>query len=1260
MDVGEAAHIRGARPGSARFDPAMTDEERAAITNGIWLCRSCAKLIDDNEDAYDVPLLVMWKDMHETSVVHTMRIPADGAGTTSRALIQLAASPMTEQEIARAVGELRSVAHDYTLQVVGARPGSIVLEVRATPAGCRHLAQAFHNGTLATIAGYAVLSARILGPGEDAISSQPPGDVAIAEASTRRPPSQRIVRNVGDDRVVDFLRQHLSRGAHLDIATPSLSLFALGELLPRLEVAGRVSLILPADAVDPATLVGDGNDRAARNTLEGRWFARRAMQWLRGHVEVRSTPEGVDQAAVVVSTKQGTATAALTGNCPITAPGLGLAPSKRVSLIQATEGEAIAAPYREWFQAMWSSLAPHSGATLASSLADLAGHTPPSQVYLATLARIFHDTFGAFEEEQVIRSATGIRDTVVWKKLYKFQRDGVVGAIDKLQRFGGCILADSVGLGKTFEALAVIKYHELRNDRVLVLCPKRLRDNWTLYRSNDRRNVLLADRLNYDVLNHTDLSREGGLSGDIDLDHVNWGNYDLVVIDESHNFRNKPALNQRDTRYEHLMNKVIKAGVKTRVLMLSATPVNNRIADLKNQIAFATEGDDRGLAHHGIASIASTTTLAQKAFNQWLKLDSGDRTAPRLLDMLGFDYFKLLDLLTIARSRKHVEKYYGTAETGRFPTRLAPINAQTEVDTLGAFRSIREISDEIRRLTLAAYAPLRYVLPGKLKEYDAKYSTVVRGGKGTWRQVDREESMVNLLRVNVLKRMESSVIAFALTVERQFADVDRLLERLQAGSGSVDELSIEDVDVDDPTYETLLVGRKVKVLLQDVDRLRWCQDLQEDRNRLATLLSAAAAVSPDRDAKLQRLKELIREKCARPINPGNRKVIVFTAFADTAEYLYTNLAGWARQELGVHAALVTGGGANRSNLSGLRAELSSVLTAFSPRAKERPADLAEEGDLDLLIATDCISEGQNLQDCDFLVNYDIHWNPVRIIQRFGRIDRIGSTNERIQLVNFWPNIELEAYINLESRVRGKMVLLDISATGEENIIDDDGPAAMNDLEYRRKQLLRLQDAVIDLEDLSGGISITDLTFNDFRMDLAGVSAEERLRLRSLPLGIMGVVPGGPGGGDGSGPGAIFCLRAETPRALAAIEPGYPLAPYFLVYVGAPGTVELPHAQARQALDRLRRLSVGRDAIDVGACSAFDLGTHDGKDMSLYTEALARAVASIVGRREERAVESLFRPGGTHALEGEFPGVDDFEVVAWMAITGGATPYRGET
>lgn len=724
-----------------------------------------------------------------------------------------------------------------------------------------------------------------------------------------------------------------------------------------------------------------------------------------------------------------------------------------------------------------------------------------------------------------------------------------------------------------------------------------MRDNWPLYKANDRRNILAGDRLNYDVLNHTDLSRDAGLSGDIDLTHVNWGNYDLVVIDESHNFRNKPTHRDRETRYDRLMRRIIKAGVKTHVLMLSATPVNNRLADLKNQIAFVTEGNDTALGDHGITSIEATVRQAQLQFNRWLALDEQERKPAHLMDMLGFDYFKLLDLLTIARSRKHIEKYYGVDETGKFPERLKPINIKPDVDLAGEFRSIRDINNEIRRLTLAAYAPLRYVLPGKQVAYDAKYSTRIRNGESIFRQADREESLVHLLRVNVLKRMESAVPSFALTLQRQLADVEGMLKKIDKHAQAIEELEIADVDLDDPTFESLLVGRKVKVLLQDVDLIRWKQDLTEDRDRLATLLTAAQQVGAARDAKLDALRQVIEHKCQQPLNPGNTKVLIFTAFADTAQYLYKELSGWAQQHLGLHSALVTGTGGNQTTIPQLRKDLGSILTAFSPQSKERPPDLSSDGEVDLLIATDCISEGQNLQDCDYLINYDIHWNPVRIIQRFGRIDRIGSPNEKIQLVNFWPNIELEEYINLEQRVSGRMVLLDISATGEENIIEQQSGNQMNDLEYRRKQLLKLQDAVIDLEDLSSGVSIADLTLTDFRIDLAGYLKANPGLLETLPFGTMAVTSSGFQGDADIPPGVIFCLRAVGPGAQASIDPSYPLAPHYLVHVGDDGTVQLTFSQAKPVLDRLKRLAIGHDLPDADATAQFDKATRNGQDMS---------------------------------------------------------------
>ena len=1064
----------------------------------------------------------------------------------------------------------------------------------------------------------------------------------------------RILRNAGTERVVEHVRPALQVGGRLDLASPALSLFAFAELARELSLAGSVRAVLPGPEEDLRFLGGPAN-RAARNRLQTHWLARRCADWIANGVEVRRAAGPVPQGAVVVRNGEGRAHTGVAGSLALTTDGLGLTPGNPMSLIQASEAAQEATLIGAWFDAQWT------GPLSATNRPPSGPCSTPSRPWLPTATRdpstpSSSTTCSGTGRTRWMRSGSSGRPrgsaipssgtsstpssaTASWRP-------------STSSTATACIIADSVGLGKTFEALAVIKYHELRNDRVLVLCPKRLRDNWTLYAANDRRNVLARDRFNYDVLNHTDLSRDGGTSGDLDLSHVNWGNYDLVVIDESHNFRNKKTPKKgSETRYDRLMRRIVQEGVKTRVLMLSATPVNNRLADLRNQIAFATEGDDAALCGEGIESIEATTRKAQTAFNQWSELPQAARRAGQLVEMLGFDYFSLLDKLTITRSRKHVEKYYGTDETGRFPERLPPINVKADVDVGGDFPPIGAVNDEIRRLRLAAYAPLRYVLPHKRAAYDAKYSTEIRGGESVFRQADREESLVHLMRVNLLKRMESSVASFRLTLERQLAGIDAVLARLEAADGEVEELDVEEVDFDDPEVEPLLVGNRVQVLVSDVDRVRWRQDLHEDRDRLALLLEVARDVTAERDAKLAALRERIEAKVRQPINETaggpNRKVLVFTAFADTAEYLYDHLAAWAKETLGIESALVTGSGGNRTTLGGLGKSMGSILAAFAPRAKERPADLADEGEVDFLIATDCISEGQNLQDGDWLVNYDIHWNPVRIIQRLGRIDRIGSPNARIQLVNFWPNVELEAYIDLEQRVSGRMMLLDVSATGEENVIERQSGDPMNDLDYRREQLVRMQDAVLDLEDLNSGVSITDLTLTDFRIDLARYHAAHPGALEGVPLGAFAVATADEAGEVP--PGVVFCLRAEGEAAKRAAPPGYPLAPYFLVHVGEDGAVLLPFTQAKQVLDRMKRLCLGQGAPNEAACARFHQATKQGEDMRAVQRQLSAAVASVVGKSEERVVASLFSAGGTHALAGEFAGADDFEVVAFLVI-----------
>ena len=1061
-----------------------------------------------------------------------------------------------------------------------------------------------------------------------------------------------LLDNKANGRVVDALRKALVSGSSLDMLTSRFSIFAFKALAEELRRQEGVRLLFAPDGVDETTypvatnLLGGVGERGFRNQLSTAHTARQCAEWLADKAVVHGVKAPIPHSLFV------SGECAIQGSSAFTGSGLGLVPSDRFEMNTQMSSQSEIKALKSFFESLWSDsrLTSDVKERLLSELERIHSPKSPQLIYFSMLHALFQDNLDDLEEEKIVKAKTGIHDTLVWQKLYRFQRDGVLGAIDKIERYNGCIIADSVGLGKTFEALAVIKYYELRNDRVLVLCPKKLRDNWTLYTVNDKRNIFASDRFNYDVLNHTDLTRQRGKSGEINLETINWGNYDLVVIDESHNFRNNPPKKDGLTRYKRLMQEIIRAGVKTRVLMLSATPVNNRMNDLKNQVAFITEGMDDALHNTGIISIEQTLRKAQTLFNKWLKLDAEDRTTSSLLESLNFDYFKLLDLLTIARSRKHIEKYYDLTKIGEFPRRAKPINVRADIDSAGMFPPLRDVNRNIRQLNLSAYAPMRYILPHKVIEYSRRYDMEVAGGR-SFRQLDREESLIHLMRVNLLKRMESSIHSFAQTLEKLLAKVSNLIKKINGHNVSaIEDMSIEDIEIESDSFAPYLVGAKVKVLLQDVDLVRWKQDLEEDQARLTELLREARQVGVKRDEKLRQLKGLITQKVQQPINAGNRKLLIFTAFADTADYLYDNIAAWVQQEYGLHSAKVTGrAGGNKSTLKSIRSDLGSLLTSFSPISKERgKIDATISTEIDILIATDCISEGQNLQDCDYLVNYDIHWNPVRIIQRFGRVDRLGSRNKVIQLVNFWPNMELDEYINLEARVSGRMVLLDISATGEENVIEERKQDQMNDLAYRKRQFEALQKEVIDLEDLGGGISITDLTLNDFKMDLGKALHEHKTELSTLPLGAFAVTTDDGVLEDvGVGPGVFFCLRSENTKV--TVDSTYALAPHFLVFVNDEGRVLLNFTQTRRFLELVKKLALGRSQPQADAYATFVAQTKDGQDMEDYQHLLESAVAAVTGKADEKGVESLFRRGGTALSRDSHQGLNDFEVVAYLIV-----------
>lgn len=1078
----------------------------------------------------------------------------------------------------------------------------------------------------------------------------------------------------------DDLKTTVKSGSRLKIAASCFSIYAYEALKKELERVDALEFIftsptfVPNEVTDKISkerrefhipkqrrerdLYGSEFEIQLKNKLTQRAIAKECADWIRRKATFRSNSSKapMQQFACVTGKNQDSAYMPLHG---FTAVDLGYQSSDAVSnLINKIDTAPLTNTYIELFDQIWADSEKLQDVTdsICSHIESVYQENSPEKIYFLMLYNIFNEFLEDLNEDVLPNDLTGYKDSAIWNKLYNFQQDAATGIINKLENYNGCILADSVGLGKTFTALAVIKYYELRNRSVLVLCPKKLADNWLNYNRNLKTNILSSDRLNYDVLCHTDLQRTSGESFGTPLNRINWGNYDLVVIDESHNFRNNDAFKEKETRYQKLMNSVIREGVKTKVLMLSATPVNNHFSDLRNQLALAYEGESENLSKklktgRGVEDIFKR---AQAVFNTWAKLPSEERTAKSILDSLDFDFFELLDSVTIARSRRHIETFYDTTDIGRFPVRRKPLSFRCELTQRDDVMSFNQIYAQLTLLKLCVYAPVSYILPSRLQKYEDMYDTAVDGGKGKLRQVDRERSLQSLMTTNLLKRLESSVEAFRLTLGKLEENHNVVLIKIEQFKASGADTSFSDLaeslvalEAEDEDLNGLgdfSVGGKTQVRLADMDLPSWEHDLRADLALISKLMQEMQKVSPADDVKLQHIKSHILNKIKDPINPGNKKVVVFTAFADTANYLYSHLSE-ELLKVGLHSGRVTGSDTPKTTLSDTSDKRSydfqSLLTFFSPISKEKHLIFPDEtGEIDLLIGTDCISEGQNLQDCDYLINYDIHWNPVRIIQRFGRVDRIGSLNESIQLVNYWPDISLDEYINLKERVENRMHIVDLTGTGDDNVLS----AKANDVSYRKEQLRRLQDEVIELEDLKTGVNITDLGLNDFRMDLLN-HIKTNGELGNLPSGMHAILPANPEKGLNSG--VIFTLRNRNSGV--NVNQHNRLHPYYLIYIGNDGQVIADQTQVKPLLDLVRSTCKCLSEPITAVCNAFNSQTQDGRDMAKYSELLGQAISSMVEVKEDKDIDSLFSGTSTSALVDTIQGLDDFELIAFLVI-----------
>lgn len=1066
------------------------------------------------------------------------------------------------------------------------------------------------------------------------------------------------------NRVIDDLKTTIRKGSKVDIAAASFSMYAYQLLKGELENVSELNFLFTGEVFTnesaaresrefyiprlnaERSLYGTDFEIKLRNELNQQAIAKECAEWIRDKVKFKSNISGEHMAPFMAVRTEESESAYVPFN-NFTTADLGADRGNSAYSVTTKISAPASRQFIDTFESVWNEdgkLADVTEAVLENITAAYKENSP-ELIYFMALYNIFSEFLEDLNADFLPNEATGFKSSQIWEKLYDFQRDAVIGCISKLERHNGCILADSVGLGKTFSALGVIKYYESRNKNVLVLCPKRLSDNWNTFKGNYKNNPLIEDRLRFDVLYHTDLNRDSGDSNGIDLFKLNWENYDLVVIDESHNFRSGESTTHKaeegyENRYQKLMNRVIKSGVKTKVLMLSATPVNTRFTDLRNQLMLAAEGNS--------ASFDNTLSTdnpvdkifrdADSAFKTWALLDPKERTTSRLLEMLHFDFFGLLDSVTIARSRKHIEKYYSDAKLGKFPERLKPKSFRPDLTDISGV-DFNEIFRRIDSLNMDIYTPLKYVHPSKIEKY---VDTTTAQGK-SW--ANRESGRNVLMVTNLLKRIESSIYAFRLTATHIWDLIDSTIDTIDRFEHGIrNELEIEQADTSDLDAQDAegawSVGKKFKVELDDMDYVSWREKLLQDKAVLDELLTMISPVVDEHDLKLQKLIEVLQDKIQNPINGDNKKVIIFTAFADTADYLYGELASRFKEDFGVNSAVITGTRNPGTTVPNIKADFNTILTLFSPKSKNRDALFENNpGDIDILIGTDCISEGQNLQDCDYLINYDIHWNPVRIIQRFGRIDRIGSINDQIQLTNFWPNISLDEYINLKARVEGRMKLVNLTASGSDNPID----AADNaELEYRKNQLEKIQNEVVDIEDMNSGVSIMDLGLNEFHLDLQELLHKYGEADRK-PFGIHAIARAT----EDTPRGVIFVLKNIDHGV--NIDRQNRLHPFYLVYIAEDGQVAVNHLHPKELLDKLRHLAKGKDQADTDLVAKFTAETSDGKDMSTYTRLLTTAIQSMIDVKDEADTDSLFSAGGTTALTADITGLDDFELINFLVV-----------
>ena len=1073
--------------------------------------------------------------------------------------------------------------------------------------------------------------------------------------------------------VYEFLAQEIKNGSALSIVSAYFTIYAFEALQKPLNEIENLRFLFgdpdfirnldPNNTEKKAFEITDAGLELNKQ-LQQKPIAKACAEWIKEKVEIRSTRESNLLHGKMYHITNNGVEKAIMGSSNFTMHGLGLRKgSSNIELNLEVDSDRDRQDLKAWFDEIWEDgkLVEDVKEKVIATLEQIGKDHAPELIYYKTLYELFREEIEIRKTNDQTLEDTHLYDTKIWETLYEFQKEGVKSVIARLLRHNGCILADSVGLGKTYTALAVIKFFELRNERVLVLCPKKLHDNWALYPAYNSQdtNPFLDDKFGYTLLSHTDLSRYTGASGSIDLENFNWRNFDMIVIDESHNFRNdtKPTRDTdgnfiRHSRYTRLLEEVIKEGTKTKVLMLSATPVNTSLIDLRNQIYLMTEKrEDVFRDSLGIGNIGSLLRQAQKEFKQWEE-DGGEnakKDKAKLLEALGADFFQLLGGVSIARSRRHIKTFYAEEMTriGEFPTPQQPENCHPPTDLTGAL-SYKALADQIGEFELSIYRPSSYVISAAAKQRLANEKQKFR-----FNQEDRERFLIGMMQTNFLKRLESSAHSLSETLERTVNKIDEMLEKIDRYEQNprIQDTQADVLPDDDEEDEEFLVNRaRNPYHLRELDCTRWKADLIKDKETLTAAWDKVKAITPERDGKLKAIKAHILDKVQNPTpdkdgNP-NRKLLVFTTFKDTAVYLYEKLSDLAA-ELNLNMATVSGSGTQTTYGQN---NFNAILTNFAPRARGRSDGTNE--DIDLLIATDCISEGQNLQDCGTVLNYDIHWNPVRIIQRFGRIDRIGSRNTKVKMINYWPTEDMEVYLRLQSRVESRMALADTAASGDDDPLNElTYEQAQMELNFRDEQLKQLRENVPDLDDFSDGVVMSDFTLDYFFAQLLKYLERNKAELEATPKGAYAVTTNE---NNPTETGVIFFLQQLNTTTDKEKKTPSPVYPYYTVYIRKNGDIRYGCANTKQVLDLFEASAVGKSEALPELCLQFDQETQHGKNMGDYNKLLNTVIAHITRSHQKTQSKSIGRSGTRGfrlPVASETPkDSSDFELVTWLIIT----------